>query len=64
MVDKLEWSRAESLSLQVVKQYFELLNEVMEKNKLKNSPQQVYNCDEMFVPLNFTREKVVNTSEE
>ena len=36
--DKLEQSRAESLNPEVVKQYFELLNEVMEKNKLKNSP--------------------------
>ena len=49
--DKLERSRAEALNPDVVKQYFELLNEVMEKNKLKTSPRQIYNCDETFVPL-------------
>ena len=49
--DKLERSRAASLNPEVVKQYFELLNEVMEKNKLKNSHWQIYNCDETFVPL-------------
>jgi len=31
----------------------------MEKNKLKNSPRQIYNCDETFVQLDCTREKVV-----
>ena len=57
--DKLERSRAASLNSEVVKQYFELLNEVMEKSKLKNSPQQIYNCDETFVSLDCTRKKVV-----
>ena len=57
--DKLARSQAESLNLEVVKQYFELLNEVMEKSKLKNSPQQIYNCDETFVSLDCTRKKVV-----
>jgi len=31
----------------------------MEENKLKNSPRQIYNCDETFVPLDCTRKKVV-----
>ena len=36
--DKLERSRTESLNPEVVKQYFELLNEVMEKNSWKLPP--------------------------
>jgi len=32
---------------------------IMEKNKLKTSPRQIYNCDKTFVPLDCTREKSV-----
>jgi len=57
--DKLNRSRAETLNLEVVKQYFDLLEETLEKNNLKHSPRQLYNCDETFLPLDFTREKAV-----
>ena len=58
-VDNLERSRAESLSEDVVKQHFELLGGIMEEYQLQNAPRQIYNCDETFVPINFTREKAV-----
>ena len=53
-VDKLERSHAESLNPDVIKQYFELPNDVPEKNKLKNASRQIYNCDETFVPLDYS----------
>ena len=57
--DKLERSRAECLNPEVVKQYFKLLGDTLEKHKLKNSPRQIYNCDETFIPLDCSREKVI-----
>ena len=57
--DKLERSRAEALSPEIVKEYFELLKALLERNGLMNSPRQLYNCDETFLPLDYTREKVV-----
>lgn len=36
-----------------------MLEETLEKNNLKHSPRQLYNCDETFLPLDFTREKAV-----
>ena len=32
---------------------------MLEWNSLTNSPWQLYNCDETFLPLDYTREKVV-----
>ena len=57
--DKLERSRADALNPVVVKQYLELLEGILDKNGLKNSPRQLYNCDETFVPLDCSREKAV-----
>ena len=54
--DKLNHSQTQRL----LKQYFDLLDETLEKNNLKHSPQQIYDCDETFSPLiDFTREKAV-----
>ena len=39
--DNLERSRADALTPEVIKQYFDLLNDVLEKHKLKNSPRQI-----------------------
>ena len=58
-VDKLERSCAECLNPEVVKQYFKLLGDTLEKHKLTNSPRQIYNCDETFIPLDCSREKVI-----
>ena len=57
--DKLERSRAEALSPEIVKEYFETLKPILERNNLLNLPRQLYNCDETFLPLDFTREKAV-----
>ena len=57
--DKLEKKCAEALSPEIVKEYFDTLKPILEKNNLMNSPQQLYNCNETFFPLDFTREKAV-----
>ena len=57
--DSLERSRAEALNPQIVREYFELLDATLTKNNLKNKPRYQYNCDETFLPLDYTREKVV-----
>ena len=56
-VDKLERSRAECLSPEVVKEYFDLLKKTLDENGITTSPRQIYNCDETFLPLDETREK-------
>ena len=52
---KLNKVRVESLNLDILNtSYFELLNEVIEKQKLKNSSLQVYNWDEASLLLDCT----------
>lgn len=55
--DKLERSRAEALK--VTKEYFDELKVMLERNNLMNCPRQLYNCDETFLPLDYTAEKAV-----
>ena len=57
--DKLERSRAEALNPKVVEEYFKLLETTLDENGLKNCPRQIYNCDETFLPLDYSREKAV-----
>ena len=57
--DNLEPSRANALTREVVDNYFECLKVTLEKNNLLNSPRQLFNCDETFLPLNIACEKVV-----
>ena len=57
--DKLERSRAEALNPEVVEEYFKLLETTLDENGLKNCPRQIYNCDETFLPLDYSREKAV-----
>ena len=42
-----------------MKEYFDLLHNCLESNNLLRRPRQIYNCDETFLPLDYTREKVV-----
>ena len=42
-------------------EYYDLLYTVLDDNGLLNSPRQLFNCDETFVPLGYSREKVVTT---
>lgn len=58
-MDNLERSRAEALNPEVVRSYFELLDKVLTDNGIKNSPRQIYNTDETFIPLNESKEKAV-----
>ena len=57
--DSLERSRAEALSPEVVNEYFNMLEKTITDNGLLNSPRQIYNCDETFLPLNECKEKAV-----
>ena len=57
--DGLERSRAEALNPAVVQEYFDLFDATLTRNDLKTCPRQLYNCDETFVPMDYTREKVV-----
>ncbi len=58
-MDNLERSRAECLSPEVVKNYFDLLEKILTENGLTHKPRQIYNADETFLPLNETKEKAV-----
>ena len=57
--DSLECSRAEAFNPEIVREYFELLDKTLTQYDLKTHPRQSYNCDETFLPLNYTREKVI-----
>ena len=57
--DSLERSRAEHLQEDVAKEYFLKLGTMLESGGLNNKPRQLYNCDETFLPLDHSREKVV-----
>lgn len=39
--------------------YFDLLEDILKENNLINAPRQLYNCDETFLLVDTTREKVV-----
>ena len=57
--DSLERDRAEAFNETIVNEYFELLEKTLEENQLKDKPRQIYNCDETFLPLDYTRERAV-----
>ncbi len=57
--DSLERSRAEHLQEDVTMEYFIKLESLLENGGLKNKPRQLINCDETFLPLDCSREKVV-----
>ena len=57
--DKLNRTCAECLNPEVVEEYFDLLDKVLTDSNRKNAPRQIYNCDETFLSLDATREKVV-----
>ena len=58
-VDNLERCRAEALSVEVVNNYFNLLENTLTQSNLLSKPRQVYNCDETFLPLNENKDKVI-----
>ena len=57
--DNLERSRAEALNPEIVEEYFKLLETTLKVNNLLNTPRRLYNCDETFLPFDYTREKAV-----
>ena len=57
--DNLEPSRASALTKEVVDGYFETLKCTLEESDLVNEPRQLFNCDETFLPLNMSCEKVI-----
>ena len=58
-VDNLERCRAEALSVEVVNNCFNLLENTLTQSNLLSKPRQVYNCDETFLPLNENKDKVI-----
>ena len=40
--------------------YFKLLGEVLDANKLKDKPAQIYNCDESGIPLDPRQVKIIS----
>ncbi len=54
--DNLEHSRAEALNPTIVEEYFNILEATFTKHDLLTSPRELYNCDETFLPMNYTKE--------
>ena len=59
--DPLDRNRAEALNSSIVNEYYDLLHTVLTDNNILNNTRQILNCDETFVPLDYSREKVVTT---
>ena len=49
----------DAITVDAINQYFDLLNDVLEKNSLKQSPGQIYNADESGMALEHRPPKVV-----
>ena len=56
--DSLERTRAEAFNKDIVSEYFDMLRNTLNTNNLTNSPRQKYNCDDTFLPMDYTREKI------
>ena len=57
--DKLDRNCAEAFNETIVNEYFDLLERKMEELGISTHPRHIFNCDETFLPLHYTREKVV-----
>ena len=57
--DKLDRSRAEAFNEQTTSEYFDLLESKLVELNLTRKPRQLLNCDETFLPMDYTRERVV-----
>ena len=58
--DAFSLVREQMTSYEVYDSYFKLLGEVLEANKLKDKPAQIYNCDESGVPLDPKQLKIIS----
>ena len=57
--DPLDRNRAEALNPSILNEYYNLLNTVLIDNGILNNGRQIFNCDETFIPLDYSREMVV-----
>ena len=57
--DKLDRGRERMANEQVMRQHFELLEEALEKLKIKDKPERIFNCDESGISLDVRTGKVV-----
>ena len=57
--DNLERSQANILTRDVVDSYFDCLKVTLEQYNRVNAPRQLFNCNDIFLPLNISCEKVV-----
>ena len=51
--------REQATTYSVFKDYFDLLDETLTKNGLKDKPAQIYNCDESGMPLQHKMPKII-----
>lgn len=57
--DSTGYVRMNAMNEENLKNYFDLLNDVLEENDLKAHPEQIYNMDETGLPLNPRPPKVI-----
>ena len=56
--DPLDRNRADTLNPSIVNEYYDLLHTVLIDNGIFNNGRQIFNCDETFIPLDYSREVV------
>ncbi len=58
--DSFSMAREKMTSREVFKNYFDLLQETLDKYNLKDKPSQIYNCDESGLPLEHKPPRIVS----
>ncbi len=58
--DSFSTAREKMTSREVFKNYFDLLQETLDKYNLKDKPSQIYNCDESGMPLEHKPPRIVS----
>ena len=57
--DRLDRGRALFSTVTIIKKYFKLLKETLDKGNFHHRPEDIYNCDETIIDLNKSTQKVV-----
>ena len=58
--DSFSMAREKMTSYEIFNDYFDLLEETLEKHGLKDKPSQIYNCDESGMPLEHKLPRVIS----
>ena len=59
-VEKLSYARSIANDMEVIKKYFDLLEQTHFENNISDFPDQIFNCDETALPLDHTPSSVVD----